>query len=114
MAGYPTVEQSVSPGDDAARDRKNVHIGPFLATQYNANATIKTGTGVLGTVTISNSDASAKTVNFYDAVSATNPIDQAIVPANSSLNLQIHAEFFTALRVEAAAWTNLLVSVRWR
>ena len=114
MSGYPTVEQSVAPGADALLDRQKVLLGPFLATQYNANTTIKTGSGVFGNATISNSDASAKTVNFYDAVSAATPLEQAIVPANSSINLQVNAEFFTALRVESASWTNLLVTVRWR
>ena len=114
-SGYPTVEQGVPPGADAVRDRQNVLIGPFLSSQIAADTTVKTGAGVVGNFTVSNLDASAKTINVYDATSGTsNPIEQVYVPATSSVNVQVNAEFFTGLRFVSASWANLLVSVRFR
>ncbi len=74
----------------------------FLNITGQATAVVKTGTGILHTITFNKPTATA-VVTFYDAVTATNPIGAITVPTSPMpVTLTYDAAFTTGLTVVTA------------
>lgn len=109
MAGYPTVEQSVRPGDRAVDSYQAVR-NECLPVTLTADGNLKGFPGYLHNFVATNLSGSAVTVTLINAASGSTPVVATIaVPANSTININPGWFFDTAIRVTCSLWTSVTV-----
>jgi hypothetical protein len=89
--------------------------GSFNYTHLNANGTttIKSGAGLLHTLTINIKGASGNTVTLYDNTSGSGTVIAAIDPTANLVTLDFDVAFLTGLTVVIATGTAPDITVSW-
>lgn len=89
--------------------------GPFRSERFASDSTVYNKPAWFGTYTITNASGAAVTVTFYDdnAGGTSNPIEQVIVPANSSMSVYPNGDTLLGLGVKCSLWTSVTAFVRW-
>lgn len=106
-----TAEATLPIGANAVTDRMRV-TERYRHVTLSANGSFAVEAGGVGNLLVSNSDASAKTINLYDDVSGgsttTSPVGPPIViAAGAMIAVPLYTEFALGLRAAAASWTGL-------
>ena len=113
----PTAEKTVSPGQDPMVDvQKTEQRFTSLGVPLAADGNLRAAPGFVHRIVIANADAAAHTVYLLDATAnvagpaAASGAIPILAEAGKTTHLEVNAEFFTGMRVQASSWAAMTVA----
>lgn len=107
MAGLPTNEQTIRPGERAVDSMVAVR-NEWVPITLTADGNLKASPGWLGNIVVTNAGGAAITVTLVNAVSGSTPVVVTIaVAAANTAYLNLGWFFDTGIRVVSSSWTSV-------